>query len=105
VGIAESWRRWRERRRAAEVGNRILDTDAVVRLPAGVGREVRVEAGRVVVTFAGDPVDHVLEAGDALDLSGRRRALAWALLPSRIELAKAALAAPRVTPASALLAR
>ncbi len=75
--------RFRGAQGAAE-GEHELAANAVLRLPRR--RLVRVVAGQVVVTRAGDPEDHVLEAGAELDLAGYGRALAWALQPSRIEV-------------------
>ncbi len=71
-------------------GVHAVEANAVLRLPRGRGVSLRVEEGQVVVTRAGDPRDHVLEAGAVMDLSGSDRALAWALRPSRIELRRAA---------------
>lgn len=78
------WKRWLGLERAAPGGSRALGADEVVRLPRGSA--VRVEAGMVVITREGDPADHVLEAGETLELAARGRALAWALAPSRIAL-------------------
>jgi hypothetical protein len=72
--------------RGAVDGEHELAANAVMQLPRGRGRLVRVVAGQVVVTRAGDPEDHVLEAGAELDLAGYGRVLAWALQPSRLEV-------------------
>jgi hypothetical protein len=77
-------RRWLGAGRGAPAGSHALAENDVVRLPRGGA--VRVEVGQVVVTREGDPIDHVLEAGDTLELAARGRAVAWALAASRIML-------------------
>ena len=62
-----------------------LARDAVLRLPRRAGAVVRVHSGLVVVTRAGDPEDHVLQAGATLPLD-RTGAVAWALEPSRVAI-------------------
>jgi hypothetical protein len=74
-------------RGGAADGAHALAGNDVLRLPRG--RVLRVVTGRVVVTRAGDPEDHVLDAGAELDLAEYDRALAWALRPSRVELRRA----------------
>jgi hypothetical protein len=57
-----------------------LARDATVRVGAGrAGIELRCEAGTLLVTRARDPEDHVLEAGDRIQLSRRDQAVIWAL--------------------------
>ncbi len=57
-----------------------LARDATRRVEARRGPvELRCEAGTLVVTRAGDPEDHVLEAGDRLRVARRDRAVVWAL--------------------------
>ena len=88
------WKRWLGLGRATPNGSYALSVDETFRLPRDGA--VRVEAGVVVITRQGDPVDHVLEAGDALELAGRG-AVAWALAPSRIAVG-AREAAPALLP-------
>ncbi len=94
--------RFRGERGAAE-GVHEVAANGVLRLPSGRGKLVRVVTGRVVVTRAGDPDDHVLEPGAALDLSGWRLAFAWALEPSRLEVRRISERAD--VPAEVVLAR
>ena len=57
-----------------------LDRDATVRLEAGArGIQVRADRGTVLVTREGDRDDHVLEAGEALLVTGKGLVVAWAL--------------------------
>jgi hypothetical protein len=81
-GERTGWTRWLGLGRAAPAGPWELALDETRRLPRG--GVVRVEAGQVVVTREGDPIDHVLAPGDALELASRGRAVAWALGPSRV---------------------
>jgi hypothetical protein len=87
-GIVQAvWQAWRGfwSREGGEV--HLLARDEVLRLPAGrEGFWVRVEAGTVVVTREGAPVDHVLQEGAELRLPGRGLSLAWALEPSRVDV-------------------
>lgn len=54
--------------------------DATLRVkPGRGGLELRCEAGTLVVTRAGDPEDHVLEAGDRIRVVPRDQAVVWAL--------------------------
>jgi Protein of unknown function (DUF2917) len=94
---------WFRGERGAADGEHALAIHAVLRLPRRGGRRVRVTAGRVLVTRAGDPEDHVLEAGAELDLAGYGLALAWALQPSRLEVRRVSGRAGR--PAEIALAR
>lgn len=58
--------------------------DETRRLPPGRdGVTIRVEAGLVLVTQAGDLEDHVLGPGEEVRLGGRGLGVAWALEPSR----------------------
>ena len=72
---------WRPRAgAAARHGSWRLDDNRTLRLqPGRDGVVVRCEAGTVVVTFRGDPDDHVLTAGDELTLVGRGLVVVWAL--------------------------
>lgn len=81
--------RWLLSRAPAPRARRALGANDVLRLPGGPGRSVRIEAGAVVVTRAGDPVDHVLGPGAELGLPDRTLALAWALEDSVLELRSA----------------
>jgi hypothetical protein len=57
--------------------------------PLPIGRQglrVRVDQGLVLVTQAGDPLDHVLEPGAELRLDGSGLVVAWALEPSSVRL-------------------
>ena len=67
-----------------------LREGAVRKLPGGPGVVVRVERGTVLVTREGDLADHVLEPGDALDLSGAGRAVAWAFTDATLSVEGAA---------------
>jgi len=53
------------------------------------GRQVEVSCvnGEVLVTFEGDPQDHVVSAGDAFRVRCRGRLVVAALRPSRVLLA------------------
>ena len=51
---------------------------------------ISVERGLVVVTREGDPVDHLLGAGQVLVLPGRGKVVAWALEPSSANVRDAA---------------
>jgi hypothetical protein len=58
--------------------------DETRRLPPGRdGLTIRVEEGLLLVTQAGDRVDHVLGPGEELRLDGRGLGVAWALEPAR----------------------
>jgi hypothetical protein len=83
---ARALRRWIIARVPAPPARRALAANRVVRLRGGPGWSVRVEAGTVVVTREGDPIDHVLGLGAELALPDRRLALAWALEDSLLEL-------------------
>jgi hypothetical protein len=65
-----------------------LGQDTTLRLPSRPdGLAVHVISGEVLVTREGDPVDHVLGAGNDLHLSGRGLTVAWALSTARLVLA------------------
>jgi hypothetical protein len=72
-----------------------LARDATVRLDAGAqGIQVRADCGTVLVTREGDLEDHVLEAGDAVLVTGTGLVVAWALDVAHLtvdELPKGAL--------------
>jgi hypothetical protein len=104
--LARSGAIWR-RRRGARDGVHALAENGVLHLPRGSGAAVRVESGRIVVTRAGDPEDHVLEAGGELALDVPGLALAWALAPSVLAVRSASPAAGRrqIRPIAALTAR
>jgi len=74
---------WRPTRRAsaeASRGSWTLADNQTLRLhPGRDGLLVRCEAGTVLVTFRGDPDDHVLTAGEELSLVGRGLVVVWAL--------------------------
>ncbi|BDG10559.1 DUF2917 domain-containing protein [Anaeromyxobacter paludicola] len=65
----------------AEV-RRELRRDATWRLQPGAGARVRCESGELLVTQAGDPRDHVLQAGQEVRLRSRGLVVAWALADS-----------------------
>jgi len=61
-----------------------LRKDEISRLAGQRGPvAIRVECGTVLVTREGDPVDHVLRAGDEVVLPPRGKVVAWALEPAR----------------------
>jgi hypothetical protein len=65
------------------------ERDETRRLPPGPdGITVRVEEGLLLVTQAGDPEDHVLGPGQELRLEGQGLGVAWALEPSRAQVAR-----------------
>jgi hypothetical protein len=67
-----------------------LGQDATVSLEAGAqGIQVRADRGTVLVTREGDLEDHVLEAGDALLVTGRGLVVAWALAPAHLTVERA----------------
>ncbi|HZY05097.1 MAG TPA: DUF2917 domain-containing protein [Anaeromyxobacteraceae bacterium] len=47
--------------------------------PGGRGLSVSCRAGTMVVTQEGDPLDHVLRAGEAFRAAPRRLVVVWAL--------------------------
>jgi hypothetical protein len=64
-----------------------LARDEVVGIEPGAGGVVlRALAGTVLATQAGDPADHVLEAGGEVHLAGRGRIVLWALEPAAVEV-------------------
>ena len=72
------------------MGERRLGLDATLRLaPGRRGLALRVNEGCVLVTQQGDELDHVLEAGEEVRLSGRGVVVAWALSPSRVAVGEA----------------
>lgn len=86
-----AWRAWRSGWSGWWSGAgqevRELARDEVLRLPRRrAGFRIQVQEGTLVVTREGDPEDHVLEAGAALELTGPGLTLAWALEPSRVEV-------------------
>jgi hypothetical protein len=58
--------------------------------PARGGTVVEVASGVAVVTQAGHPEDHVLEAGQAVRLGGPGLVVVWALEASRVVIRRAA---------------
>ena len=50
---------------------------------------LRALEGCLLITQAGRPEDHVLEAGDELQLSGGGLVVVWALAPSRLKVGPA----------------
>jgi len=85
---------WWKRDPTEAMGERRLGLDATLRLaPGRRGLALRVNEGCVLVTQQGDELDHVLEAGDEVRLSGRGVVVAWALSPSRVAVG----AAPEAT--------
>jgi hypothetical protein len=63
--------------------------------PGSMGLALTCRAGTFLVTQEGDPVDHVLEAGDSFRTSSRGRVAAWALCPGALEVGVARPFAPR----------
>ena len=67
-----------------------LGRDETLRLPLGRHPLVaRVERGSVMLTQAGDPEDHVLGPGEAVQLAPRGLAVAWALTSAVLVLEEA----------------
>jgi hypothetical protein len=62
--------------------------------PGSMGLALTCRAGTFLVTQEGDPVDHVLEAGDSFRTSSCGRVAAWALCPDAL----ASLQGPRLKP-------
>lgn len=67
-----------------------LEAGQAVALGGARPVSISVERGLVVITREGDPVDHVLGAGQVLVLPGRGKVVAWALEPSRAAVRDAA---------------
>ncbi|MFL5273333.1 MAG: DUF2917 domain-containing protein [Anaeromyxobacteraceae bacterium] len=87
--------RWMRGHGASADGVRELARDATLRLvPGRHGLVVRVGAGSVLVTQAGDPEDHVVTPGRELHLAGRGLAVAWALTPARLEVCRTTATEP-----------
>jgi hypothetical protein len=89
---------------AQKIEERALDSveqwsaalDEIRRLPPGrSGLTVRVEEGLLLVTQAGDPLDHLLDPGREIRLEGKGLGVAWALQASRVLLVRSRPAAPR----------
>jgi len=57
--------------------------------PGSTGLTLTCRAGTFLVTQAGDPVDHVLEAGDSFRTISRGRVAAWALRSGTLEVGTA----------------
>ncbi len=75
-----AWRPVRRTSAGASCGSWTLEDNRTLRLrPGRDGLLVRCEAGTVLVTFRGDPDDHVLTAGEELTLVGRGLVVVWAL--------------------------
>lgn len=65
-----------------------LERDATLRLAAGrEGILLRAERGTVLVTREGDAEDHVVVPGEPLLVTGKGLVVAWALEPSRLNVA------------------
>ena len=65
-----------------------LAKDATLRVrPGPTGAVIRAEAGLVLVTQTGDPVDHVLAQGEAAGFAPGGLVVAWALEPARLSVA------------------
>lgn len=72
-----------------------LPQDGLLRLRAtGPGIHLGVEHGTLLVTREGDTDDHVLEAGEQLDLSGPGLVVAWALAPAKVAVSRPATPGP-----------
>ncbi len=63
--------------------------------PGSMGLALTCRAGTFLVTQEGDPVDHVLEAGDSFRTTSRGRVAAWALRPGTLEVGAARPFTPR----------
>jgi hypothetical protein len=67
-----------------------LPQDATLRLrPGRGGLAVRCRAGTLLVTQAGDPLDHVLSPGEEVTLGPRGLVVVWALSDAAIAAAGA----------------
>jgi hypothetical protein len=80
----------------------LAESQAWSAVVGGAGLVVRVRSGAVWLTREGDPEDHLLGAGQALETRRRGRLAVLALAPARLELAEPAsspLPARRYAPA------
>jgi hypothetical protein len=68
---------------------------ALYSLPDAAGLRISCQAGSLWVTLDNDPRDIVLEAGQSLDVDAHRRAIVYALQPSRLRVAPQAASAAR----------
>jgi hypothetical protein len=69
---------------------------AIYSLPDAAGIEIRCGEGCLWVTLDGDPRDLVIEAGETFRTPQHRRAVVYALEPSRIEVSPPAPAGRKV---------
>lgn len=81
-----------------------LAHQAVFDVSDASGVAVRCDQGSVWITLDNDPRDIVLEAGESFKTDERRRALIYALQPSRLTLKAAGQARPEPARVSFTLA-
>ncbi len=89
---------WRWARRAGPVPARLWEAavDGTAVFPPGpAGLALTCRAGTFLVTQEGDPMDHVLEAGDRFRTTSRGRVAAWALRAGTLEVGAARPFPPR----------
>jgi hypothetical protein len=75
-----------------------LPDNATVAIHPGLGARLACRSGTFVVTQEGDPLDHLLEAGDRLEASSKGLVVAWALRQGVLVLENGVEQAERVAP-------